>query len=159
MHGYHTGALRSGQFGVEMGQSQGVGGLDDQFMGFTDGLEAHYLAHAVHVPGHQVATQTIGQAQGQDADIKGIKGSSTISDRGIVRSVNFDFSKVNFCGASLRGATGLQPNLGNAFKGAIYDDASFPEGFDPKLFLKPAREAVTALVCERIAVLGSNSKI
>lgn len=32
--------------------------------------------------------------QGLDADIKGLKGSSTISDRGIVRSMNFDFSKV-----------------------------------------------------------------
>jgi hypothetical protein len=32
--------------------------------------------------------------QGLDADIKALKGSSTISDRGIARSVNFDFSKV-----------------------------------------------------------------
>lgn len=31
---------------------------------------------------------------GLDADIKSLKGSSTISDRGIARSVNFDFSKV-----------------------------------------------------------------
>jgi fructose/tagatose bisphosphate aldolase len=36
--------------------------------------------------------------------------------------------------------------------------AEKPEGFDPKLFLKPAREAVTALCCERIAVMGSGNK-
>ena len=44
-----------------------------------------------------------------------------------------DFSKANFCGASLRGTDLREAKDHLIFKGAIYDeDTSFPEGFDPK---------------------------
>ena len=43
-----------------------------------------------------------------------------------------DFNKVNFSGANLRKASGLQ-QPDNSFKGAVYDDdTAFPEDFDPK---------------------------
>jgi tagatose 1,6-diphosphate aldolase GatY/KbaY len=77
-----------------------------------------------------------------------LHGSSGLSDDAVRECVARGICKVNF-------ATELRQAFTAGMRKAL---AEKPEGFDPKLFLKPAREAVAALVMERIAVLGSNGK-
>lgn len=77
-----------------------------------------------------------------------LHGSSGLSDEAVRECVSRGICKVNF-------ATELRQAFTAGIRKAL---AEKPEGFDPKLFLKPAREAVAALVAERIAVLGSCGK-
>ena len=77
-----------------------------------------------------------------------LHGSSGLSDEAVRECVARGICKVNF-------ATELRQAFTAALRNAL---AEKPDGFDPKLFLKSAREAVMALVCERIAVLGSGDR-
>lgn len=77
-----------------------------------------------------------------------LHGSSGLSDEAVRECVARGICKVNF-------ATELRQAFTNGMRGAL---AEKPDGFDPKQFLKPARDAVFAQVCERIAVCGSNNK-
>jgi tagatose 1,6-diphosphate aldolase GatY/KbaY len=77
-----------------------------------------------------------------------LHGSSGLSDSAVRECVGRGICKVNF-------ATELRQAFTGGLRGALAGDA---EGFDPKPFLKQAREAVAALVAERIAVCGSNDR-
>jgi tagatose 1,6-diphosphate aldolase GatY/KbaY len=77
-----------------------------------------------------------------------LHGSSGLSDDAVRECVARGICKVNF-------ATELRQAFTQALRESL---AAGPAGFDPKLFLKPAREAVAALVADRIAVCGSSNR-
>jgi tagatose 1,6-diphosphate aldolase GatY/KbaY len=77
-----------------------------------------------------------------------LHGSSGLTDEAVRECVARGICKVNF-------ATELR----QAFSGKLREMfLARPADFDPKIFLKPAREAVSALVTERIRVCGSVGK-
>lgn len=77
-----------------------------------------------------------------------LHSSSGLSD-GVVREcVDRGICKVNF-------ATELRQSFTGHLRQAL---AASPAGFDPKPFMKYVREAVVALVEQRIIVCGSNGK-
>lgn len=144
-----------------------VGGKEDEHEvndpGYTDPEEARVFVEATGIDSLAVA---IGTAHGiykvepkLDVDrLTAIRkvvtiplvlhGSSGLSDEAVRECVARGICKVNF-------ATELR----QAFTGGLREAlAAKPDGFDPKLFLKPARESVLALVCERIIVCGSNNR-
>lgn len=77
-----------------------------------------------------------------------LHGSSGLSDEAVRECVLRGICKVNF-------ATELRQAFTGGLRRALAADS---EGFDPKPFLKQGREAVIALVSERIAVCGSNNR-
>lgn len=144
-----------------------VGGKEDEHEvkdpGYTDPEEARVYVEATGIDSLAVA---IGTAHGiykvepkLDVDrLTAVRkvvsiplvlhGSSGLSDDAVRECVERGICKVNF-------ATELR----QAFTGGLrLSLAANPDGFDPKLFLKPAREAVMSLVCERITVCGSANR-
>lgn len=77
-----------------------------------------------------------------------LHGASGLSDDAVRACVSEGICKVNY-------ATELRQAFTTAVRHALADK---PEGFDPKFFLKPAREAVAAAVASRILVCGSNGR-
>ena len=77
-----------------------------------------------------------------------LHGSSGLSNEAVRECISRGICKVNF-------ATELRQAFTSGIRNAL---AAKPEGFDPKLFLKPAREAVAFIVSERIIVCGSNNR-
>jgi tagatose 1,6-diphosphate aldolase GatY/KbaY len=145
-----------------------VGGKEDEHEvrdpGYTDPEEARQYAEATGIDSLAIA---IGTAHGvykvePRLDVERLSairkvvsiplvlhGSSGLSDEAVRECVARGICKVNF-------ATELRQAFTGAMRAAMADK---PDGFDPKLFLKPAREAVMALVAERIAVCGSGNKV
>lgn len=144
-----------------------VGGKEDEHEvndpGYTDPAEAAEYVAATGIDSLAVA---IGTAHGVykveprlDVDrLSAIRkvvsiplvlhGSSGLSDDAVRECVSRGICKVNF-------ATELRQAFTGGLRKAL---AEKPDGYDPKMFLKPAREAVEALVSERIRVCGSDSK-
>ncbi len=144
-----------------------VGGKEDEHEvkdpGYTDPAEA---ARFVQETGIDSLAVAIGTAHGVyvseprlDVDrLSAIRavvtiplvlhGSSGLSDEAVRECVARGICKVNF-------ATELRQAFTRGMREAL---AAKPDGFDPKQFLKPARDAVFALVCERISVCGSANK-
>ena len=77
-----------------------------------------------------------------------LHGSSGLTDDAVRECVARGICKVNFA-TELRQA--FTDKLREVFNAK-------PDDFDPKIFLKPAREAVAALVAARIIVCGSDNK-
>jgi tagatose 1,6-diphosphate aldolase GatY/KbaY len=144
-----------------------VGGKEDEHEekdpGYTDPEQARIYVEATGIDSLAVA---IGTAHGVykvaprlDVDrLTAIRqvvsiplvlhGSSGLSDEAVRECVARGICKVNF-------ATELRQAFTGGLRAAL---AANLDGFDPKLFLKPAREAVQALVSERIIVCGTNNK-
>jgi tagatose 1,6-diphosphate aldolase GatY/KbaY len=144
-----------------------VGGKEDDHEvkdpGYTDPAEAMRYVEATGIDSLAVA---IGTAHGvyrvePRLDVERLSairkvvsiplvlhGSSGLSDDAVRQCVARGICKVNF-------ATELRQAFTGGMRKAL---AEKPDGFDPKLFLKPAREAVAALVAERIIVCGSDNK-
>ena len=77
-----------------------------------------------------------------------LHGTSGVPDDTVRECIRRGICKVNY-------ATDLRITFSNAVKAAL---AAQPEAFDPKKYLKPAREAVVRRVCELIDVCGSAGK-
>ncbi len=77
-----------------------------------------------------------------------LHGTSGVPDDAVRECVRRGMCKVNY-------ATELRQVFTAALRVALAADAT---GFDPKPFLKPAREAVTALVRHHMAMLGSTGR-
>lgn len=78
-----------------------------------------------------------------------LHGSSGLSDAAVRECVARGICKVNF-------ATELRQAFTGELRRALAEN---PDGFDPKPFIKRAREAVTELVAGRIAVCGSANRV
>ena len=77
-----------------------------------------------------------------------LHGASGLSDDLVRACIRRGICKVNY-------ATELRAAFTGALRRALADD---PNAYDPKAYLKPAREAVTDLVCERVKACGSHHK-
>ena len=77
-----------------------------------------------------------------------LHGTSGVPDDTVRECVRRGICKVNY-------ATDLRITFSSAVKAAL---AAQPDAFDPKKYLKPAREAVVRRVCELIDVCGSAGK-
>ncbi len=77
-----------------------------------------------------------------------LHGTSGVPDDTVRECIRRGICKVNY-------ATDLRITFSNAVKAALEAD---PKAYDPKKYLKPAREAVTRRVCELIQVCGSDGK-
>lgn len=77
-----------------------------------------------------------------------LHGTSGVPDNTVRECIRRGICKVNY-------ATDLRVAFSNAVKAAL---ASDPKAYDPKKYLKPAREAVFRRVCELIDVCGSTGK-
>jgi tagatose 1,6-diphosphate aldolase GatY/KbaY len=155
-------------FGVPVEAELGkVGGKEDEHEekdpGYTDPGQAKVYVEATGIDSLAVA---IGTAHGVYKDepnldvdrlsairkVVGIPlvlhGSSGLSDDAVRECIARGICKVNF-------ATELRQAFTAGMRAALLEK---PDGFDPKLFLKPARDSVVAQVCERIAVMGSSNK-
>ncbi len=78
-----------------------------------------------------------------------LHGSSGLSDAAVRECVARGICKVNF-------ATELRQAFTGELRRALAEN---PDGFDPKPFIKRAREAVAELVANRIAVCGSAGRV
>jgi len=77
-----------------------------------------------------------------------LHGTSGVPDDIVRECIRRGICKVNY-------ATDLRITFSNAVKAAL---EAQPDAFDPKKYLKPAREAVVRRVCELIDVCGSAGK-
>ena len=77
-----------------------------------------------------------------------LHGASGVPDEAVQKSIELGICKVNF-------ATELRIAYSNGVKAYMQKD---PEVFDPKKYSKVGMEEVTKLVCEKIALCGSNNK-
>ncbi len=144
-----------------------VGGKEDDLevedAGYTDPLEAKEFVHKTGISSLAVA---IGTAHGFYAgvpklDIERLKeirkhvdiplvlhGASGLSDEDVLKCIKEGICKVNF-------ATELRVAFSNGVKSVL---AQNPDIYDPKAYLKPARENVKQLVKNRIQVCGCHGK-
>ena len=77
-----------------------------------------------------------------------LHGTSGVPDDTVRECIRRGICKVNY-------ATDLRITFSKAVKEAL---AAQPDAFDPKKYLKPARDAVTRRVCELIRVCGSDGR-
>lgn len=145
-----------------------VGGKEDDLDGgsgnpYTDPAEAKELVERTGVNSLAVA---IGTAHGLYKGIPKLDfdrlseirkfvdiplvlhGASGVPDEAVQKSIELGICKVNF-------ATELRISYSNGVKAYMQKD---PEVFDPKKYSKVGMEEVTKLVCEKIALCGSNNK-
>ncbi|MDI9456936.1 MAG: class II fructose-1,6-bisphosphate aldolase [Dethiobacteria bacterium] len=130
---------------------------------FTDPEEAKYFAEETGVDALAVS---IGTAHGRYKGVprldferlRKIKqitpcpivlhGSSGVADEDIKKAVSLGVSKIN-----------IDTNIREAFTGAIREYLpAHPDEIDPRNVLKPAREAATAIIREKIRLFGSSNK-
>ena len=145
-----------------------VGGKEDDLDGgsgnpYTDPAEAKELVERTGVNSLAVA---IGTAHGlykgtpkldfdRLSEIRKVvdiplvlHGASGVPDEAVQKSIELGICKVNF-------ATELRIAYSNGVKAYMQKD---PEVFDPKKYSKVGMGEVTKLVCEKIALCGSNNK-
>lgn len=130
---------------------------------FTDPAEAKYFAEETGVDALAISIGTAhGRYKGEPRlDFERLKkineitpcpivlhGSSGVSDESIRKAVRLGVQKIN-----------IDTNIREAFVGAIREYLpGHPHEIDPRNVLKPAREATTAIIREKIRLFGSSNK-
>ena len=116
--------------------------------GITSFAPAIGTAHGVYKAEPRLDLDRLSEIAGRVRIPLVLHGTSGVPDDTVRECVRRGICKVNY-------ATDLRITFSNAVKAAL---AAQPDAFDPKKYLKPAREAVVGRVCELIDVCGSAGK-